>query len=60
MMGLSLIPQIVTPNSKEDFEKVLKSILIKPMKSQNIPIDWICASDLYVEKVIGAIKKNKA
>jgi hypothetical protein len=59
MMGLSLIPEIVTPNSKEDFEKVLKSILIKPMKSQNIPIDWICASDLYVEKVIGAIKKNK-
>jgi hypothetical protein len=58
MMGLALIPQILTPNTKEEFEKVLKSILTRPLKSKSVPIDWICTSDLYVEKVIRSVKKN--
>jgi hypothetical protein len=57
MMGVGLIPNLYTPRSQRDFEKILVNLLNSESPKSEFDVNWICKKTNWAEEVSRIINK---
>ena len=58
MMGIGLIPNLYTPRSQKDFEKILVKLLNSDSPKLQFDVNWLCKKTNWAEEVSTIIRKT--